>query len=109
MAKTPRELSTFCGAVHYFANFKRDLLKQKDDLKRLFSEKTNDLEQKITEISKIFKNKCSKFYTTTDICNNSRGATNLQNELDGDLNPIAFATLTDGSQKQYAVGGIDHL
>ena len=118
-----KELKSFLGAIQYLSKYIDNLSAQTDSLRQLLK-KDNDwiwteehtlafanLKQKITEIPCLARyNSDYPNVITTDASTKGLGATLWQEQPDGNLKPIGFASrfLSD-TEKKYAINELDLL
>ena len=121
--KNEKELKSFLGAIQYLSKYIENLSAQTDILRQLLKKDNNwnwttehtkafeNLKQKITEIP------CLAHYNsdypniiTTDASTKGLGATLWQEQPDGKLKPIGFASrfLSD-TEKKYAINELELL
>ena len=121
--KNEKELKSFLGAIQYLSKYIENLSAQTDLLRQLLKKKNNwnwstehseafnQLKQKITEIPCLAHYSSVRPNTlTTDASTKGLGATLWQEQNNGDLKPIAFASrfLSD-TEKKYAINELELL
>ena len=118
-----KELKSFLGAIQYLSKYIDNLSAQTDSLRQLLKKDTEwlwteehtrafeNLKQKITEIPCLAHyNSDYQNVITTDASTKSLGATLWQEQPDGKIKPIGFASrfLSD-TEKKYAINELELL
>ena len=117
-----KELKSFLGAIQYLSKYIDNLSAQTDSLRQLLKKDTEwlwtehtrafeNLKQKITEIPCLAHyNSDYQNVVTTDASTKGLGATLWQEQPDGKLKPIGFASrfLSD-TEKKYAINELELL
>ena len=122
-SKNEKELKSFLGAIQYLSKYIENLSAQTDLLRQLLKKKNNwnwttehseafnQLKRKITEIPCLAHYSSIRPNTiTTNASTKGLGATLWQEQENGDLKPIAFASrfLSD-TEKKYAINELELL